>query len=169
MEEVANPIAKAGFDRVEPAVEKMYRRLGFRLRQARRRAIARHGGSPPAYQRRNRLLDQAGDYAPFNFQPLPLRHPAQSRYSIEEERKSDKKGHCDIHTCLARWFTTHAPGILRVQRQVRRQTRKLRQPAFVPKQRLPQTARSRVSALKIRLNPVWGGGRTVSVASILPE
>src|SRR5437667_8693516 len=43
MEEVANPIAKASFDRVEPAVEKMYRRLGFRLRQARRRAIARHG------------------------------------------------------------------------------------------------------------------------------
>src|SRR6266498_1869814 len=43
MEEVANPIAKARFDRVEPAVEKMYRRLGFRLRQARRRAIARHG------------------------------------------------------------------------------------------------------------------------------
>src|SRR5260370_24537503 len=30
--------------------------------------------SPPAYQRRNRLLDQAGDYAAFNFQPLPLRH-----------------------------------------------------------------------------------------------
>src|SRR6266568_2259130 len=43
MEEVANPIAKASFDRVEPAVEKMDRRLGFRLRQARRRAIARHG------------------------------------------------------------------------------------------------------------------------------
>src|SRR6266568_1592882 len=43
MEEVANPIAKASFDRVEPAVEKMYRRLGFGLRQARRRAIARHG------------------------------------------------------------------------------------------------------------------------------
>src|SRR6266567_4825614 len=42
MEEVANPIAKASFDRVEPAVEKMCR-LGFRLRQARRRAIARHG------------------------------------------------------------------------------------------------------------------------------
>src|SRR6266852_8373755 len=32
--------------------------------------------SPPAYQRRNRLLDQAGDYAAFNFQPLPLRHLA---------------------------------------------------------------------------------------------
>src|SRR2546426_11087294 len=43
MEEVANPIAKASFDRVEPVVEKMYRRLGFGLRQARRRAIARHG------------------------------------------------------------------------------------------------------------------------------
>src|SRR5947209_18575829 len=43
MEEVANPIAKASFDRVEPAVEKMYCRLGFRLPQARRRAIARHG------------------------------------------------------------------------------------------------------------------------------
>src|SRR5213078_1421671 len=43
MEEVANPIAKASFDRVEPAVETMCRRLGFRLRQARRRAIARHG------------------------------------------------------------------------------------------------------------------------------
>jgi hypothetical protein len=26
--------------------------------------------------RRNRLLHQAGDYAAFNFQPLPLQHPA---------------------------------------------------------------------------------------------
>src|SRR5207302_7402102 len=38
-----------------------------------RRAMACHGVIS-AGSRRNRLLHQAGDYAAFNFQPLPLRH-----------------------------------------------------------------------------------------------
>jgi hypothetical protein len=36
--------------------------------------MACHGVISAALQRRNRLLDQAGDYAAFIFQPLPLRH-----------------------------------------------------------------------------------------------
>jgi hypothetical protein len=43
LQELASAIAKASFDRVEPVVEKLPRRLDFRLRQARRRDMACHG------------------------------------------------------------------------------------------------------------------------------
>jgi hypothetical protein len=40
---VASAIPKTGFDWVEPIVEKVRRRFGFQLRQARRRDMIRHG------------------------------------------------------------------------------------------------------------------------------
>ena len=43
LQEFANPIAKASLDRIEPVVEKVLRRLDFRLRKAGCRAIACHG------------------------------------------------------------------------------------------------------------------------------
>src|SRR5215211_5287258 len=43
LQEFPRPLAKGRFDRIEPAVEKVLRRLDFRLQQARRRAIVRHG------------------------------------------------------------------------------------------------------------------------------
>src|SRR5467141_387061 len=49
LDELAHPIAHADFDRIKPIVEKMDRRLGFRLQGCRVRAIAGHGVvSPPA-------------------------------------------------------------------------------------------------------------------------
>jgi hypothetical protein len=72
LQEFAGAIPKASFNRVEPVVEKLHRSFGFRLRWVRHRAMACHGVIS-AGSRRNRLLHQAGDYAAFNFQPLPLR------------------------------------------------------------------------------------------------
>jgi hypothetical protein len=43
LQEFASSIAKASFDWIEPIVEKMFRRLDFRLRQARRCVMACHG------------------------------------------------------------------------------------------------------------------------------
>src|SRR5882762_11857978 len=43
LDELAHPIAHADFDRIKPVVEKMDRRLGFRLQGCRVRAIAGHG------------------------------------------------------------------------------------------------------------------------------
>jgi hypothetical protein len=73
LQKFMDSIAKAGFNRIEPVVEKVYRSFGFRLRLVRRRAMACHGVISAGICR-NRLLHQAGDYAAFNFQPLPLRH-----------------------------------------------------------------------------------------------
>jgi hypothetical protein len=73
LQEFTGSIAKGSFNRIEPIVEKVYRSFGFRLRLVRHRAMACHGVIS-AGSRRNRLLHQAGDYAAFNFQPLPLRH-----------------------------------------------------------------------------------------------
>ena len=43
LQEFTRSIPKASFDRIEPVVEKVLRRLDFRLRQARGRDIACHG------------------------------------------------------------------------------------------------------------------------------
>jgi hypothetical protein len=43
MDEFANPIAQATFDRIKPVVEKINSRLGCRLRGIRLRASACHG------------------------------------------------------------------------------------------------------------------------------
>ena len=43
LQEFASSIAQPGFDRVEPVVEKVLCRLDFRLWQARRRVMVRHG------------------------------------------------------------------------------------------------------------------------------
>src|SRR5467141_4491791 len=43
LDELAHPIAQAGFDRIKPIVEKRDRRLGWRLQGRRVRAIAGHG------------------------------------------------------------------------------------------------------------------------------
>jgi hypothetical protein len=74
LQEFAGSIPQHGFDRIEPIVEKVLRRLDFRLRQERRRAMARHGVISAGAQTPESLVDQAGDYAVFIFQPLPLRH-----------------------------------------------------------------------------------------------
>src|SRR5262249_21605083 len=53
MDEFANPIAQASFDRVKPMVEKVDSRLGCRLQGLKLRGNARHGVvSSPALQRR---------------------------------------------------------------------------------------------------------------------
>src|SRR5713101_9127214 len=75
MEEVANPIAKASFDRVEPAVEKMDRRLGFRLRQARRRAIARHGVISPGVPTPESLVGPSWRLRRLQFPTTPATAP----------------------------------------------------------------------------------------------
>src|SRR5438093_13131167 len=79
MEEVANPIAKASFDRVEPAVEKMYRRLGFRLRQARRRAIARHGVISAGVPTPESLVGPSWRLRRLQFPTTPATAPAAPR------------------------------------------------------------------------------------------
>ena len=81
LQEFTGSIAKASFNRIEPVVEKLYRSFGFRLRLLRHRAMACHGVIS-AGLRRNRLLDQAGDYAAFKFQPLPLRHRKKQLRSL---------------------------------------------------------------------------------------
>jgi hypothetical protein len=43
LQKFASAIPKTGFDWVEPIVEKVRRRFGFQLRQARRRDMIRHG------------------------------------------------------------------------------------------------------------------------------
>ena len=73
LQEFPGSVPKPSFNGIEPVVEKMRRSLGFRLRLLRHRAKACHGVISAGFGR-NRLLDQAGDYAAFNFQPLPLRH-----------------------------------------------------------------------------------------------
>jgi hypothetical protein len=53
MDEFANPIAQASFNRVKPIVEKVDSRFGCRLRRLKLRGNARHGVvSCPALQRR---------------------------------------------------------------------------------------------------------------------
>jgi len=52
-DEVANPSAYAGFDRIKPVVEKMHSRFGLGLQKLRLRGNACHGVvSSPALQRR---------------------------------------------------------------------------------------------------------------------
>ena len=64
-------VLQPGAVRVAVLVDPNYP-LTERLRWVRHRAMACHGVIS-AGSRRNRLLHQAGDYAAFNFQPLPLR------------------------------------------------------------------------------------------------
>src|SRR5260370_5559690 len=50
--------------------------------------------SPPTYQRRNRLLDQAGDYAALIFQPLPLRHLDLANPLLVPDYRRSIAAHC---------------------------------------------------------------------------
>jgi hypothetical protein len=43
LDEFAHPVTQPGLDRIKPIVEKMDRRLGYRLQDRRRRAIGGHG------------------------------------------------------------------------------------------------------------------------------
>src|SRR5438445_815846 len=87
MEEVANPIAKASFDRVEPAVEKMYRRLGFRLRQARRRAIARHGVISAGVPTPESLVGPSWRLRRLQFPTTPATAPAGLRVLFKQSSR----------------------------------------------------------------------------------
>ena len=67
LDELAHPIAQAGFDRIKPIVEKMNRRLGLRLQGCRVRAIAGHGVVSTGAQNAGIVWVSApGDYATFN-------------------------------------------------------------------------------------------------------
>ena len=69
LQEFAGAIPEVRFNRVEPVVEKVTCSLGLTLRLVSGRAMACHGVISAGICR-NRLLDQAGDYATSEFQPL---------------------------------------------------------------------------------------------------
>src|SRR5438128_5213002 len=105
MEEVANPIAKASFDRVEPAVEKMYRRLGFRLRQARRRAIARHGVISAGVPTPESLVGPSWRLRRLQFPTTPATAPSSlQKRSLAAFGRALKSLHdrCALHPCRPR-------------------------------------------------------------------
>src|SRR5467141_220012 len=72
LDELAHPIAQAGFDRIKPIVEKRDRRLGWRLQGRRVRAIAGHGVVSAGAQNAGiAWVSAPGDYATFNSNHIP--------------------------------------------------------------------------------------------------
>src|SRR6267142_4889421 len=72
LDELAHPIAQAGFDRIKPIVEKMGRRLGCRLQGHRLRAIVGHGVvSTGAQTPASFGFQSPGDYATCNSNHTP--------------------------------------------------------------------------------------------------
>jgi hypothetical protein len=66
LDELAHPVAQAGFDRIKPIIEKIDCRFGFRLQSQRLRAIV--GGVVSTGARTPALFgsQSPGDYATFN-------------------------------------------------------------------------------------------------------
>ena len=77
LQEFAGAIPEVRFNRVEPVVEKVTCSLGLTLRLVSGRAMACHGVISAGICR-NRLLDQAGDYATSEFQPLTATAPVET-------------------------------------------------------------------------------------------
>src|SRR5207249_11812023 len=64
LNELTHPLTQPGFDGIEPIVEKMDRRRGFRLQGRRRRAIVGHGAvSTGVFQSWFVWVSAPGDYS----------------------------------------------------------------------------------------------------------
>jgi hypothetical protein len=75
LQEFAGSIAKPGFDWVEPVVEKVLCCRDFRLRQARRRAMARHGVISAGAQTPESLVASSWRLRRLHFPTIPATAP----------------------------------------------------------------------------------------------
>ena len=86
LDELTHPLTQPDFDRVKPIVEKMDRRLRFRLQGRRRRASIGHGVVSTGASTPGLLwVSPPGDYAIVNSNHIPDRTSADTCFGLFDE------------------------------------------------------------------------------------
>src|SRR3954451_21690712 len=82
LDELAHPVAQAGFDRIKPIVEKIDRRLGCRVQDRRYRAIVGHGVVPRCASTPALFVFQPAEGTPPSIPSSPRTQPSPDLHAF---------------------------------------------------------------------------------------